>query len=109
VLRDGALVGIVSRADLLRGLATAGTGKSASASDRDIKTAIEESGRGAGVDMEFVSVVVADGVANIWGMVETAAQKSALRVAAEGTAGVARVNDQVTVMSGTLRSTMRAI
>jgi CBS domain-containing protein len=109
VLRDGKLTGIVSRADLLRGLAASGTGKKASIDDRDARAAIVESARDAGVDMEFASVVVVDGVANVWGLIETGAQKNALRVAAESTPGISRVNDQVTVMSDALRSTIRAI
>lgn len=54
------------------------------ASSSQLKTAIEEAGRNAGVDMFFISVVVANGAASIWGMAETAAAKNALRVAAEG-------------------------
>lgn len=109
VLRDGTLVGIVSRADLLRGLAASGVGKMASMEDRDARTAIVENARSAGVDMEFASVVVVDGVANVWGLVETGAQKNALRVAAESMPGISRVNDQVSVMSEVVRSTIRAI
>lgn len=109
VLRDGKLVGIVSRADLLRGLAASGTGKKASTGDRDARLAIIESARDAGVDMEFASVVVVEGVANVWGLVETGAQKNALRVAAESTPGISLVNDQATIMSDALRSTIRAI
>ena len=106
VLRDGLPVGIVSRADLLRGLASSGTGKGVSPNDREAKTAITENARDAGIDMEFVSVTVADGVANVWGMVESGAQKTALRVAAENVPGISRVNDQVSVMSDMLRSTI---
>ena len=108
VMREGKLVGIVSRANLLRGLAAAGTKTMASTSDRDIKAAIEKNVRDAGVDMEFASIVVADGVANIWGLVATGAEKSAMRVAAENASGVKSVNDQVNVMSDMLRSTIRA-
>ena len=109
VLRDGKLAGIVSRADLLRGLAASGTGKQASTDDSKARSAIIESARDAGVDMEFGSVVVVDGVASVWGLVETGAQKNALRVAAESAPGISHVNDQATVMSQALRSTIRAI
>ena len=108
VVRAGKLVGIVSRGDLLQGLAAAGTGVAAAASDRELKAAIEKAGEGAGVDMFFVSVVVAQGVATLWGMAETAEAKTAMRVAAESAAGVKEVRDEVNIMPDMVRATLWA-
>jgi len=108
VVRDGKLVGIVSRGDLLQGLAAAGTGATASASDRELKAAIEKAGEEAGVDMFFISVVVAQGVATLWGMAETAEAKTAMRVAAESVAGVNQVRDEVNIMPTMVRATLWA-
>lgn len=108
VVRDGKLVGIVSRANLLQGLAAAGTKSTVSASDREIRIAVEKAGRKAGVDMFFISVVVTDGVVTLWGMAETAVAKNAMRTAAEGVAGVKGVHDQINIMPEMVRATMWA-
>jgi CBS domain-containing protein len=106
VLRDGKLVGIVSRANLLQGLVAAGTKTAATASDRDLKAAIEAAMYAAGLNAEYVSVVVADGVATIWGMVESETEQSALGVAAEEVAGVGRVVNRIDVMPDSVRTTI---
>ncbi len=108
VVRDGKLVGIVSRANLLQGLAAAGTKSTVSAGDRELKAAVEKAGRNAGVDIFFNNIVVADGVVTLWGMAETAAAKNALRIAAEGVEGVKEVHDQVNVMPEMVRATLWA-
>ncbi len=106
VVRDGKLVGIVSRADLLQGLAAAGTERSISPSDRDIKMSIEKAVHDTGVSMLYVNIVVVDGVATIWGMVESEAEKAAMRAAAEGIVGVREVQDNVNVMPDRVRATL---
>ena len=108
VLRDGKLVGIVSRANLLRGLVAAGTKAVASDDDRDLKAAIEKSAQQAGLNLAHISVVVADGVATIWGMVETEAERAALALAAEEVGGIEQVENNVKVMPTLLRATMGA-
>ena len=106
VLRDGKLLGIVSRADLLRGLATSNPDSAASADDRELKTAIEEAGQQAGIDMFFITVAVKDNRAHIWGMTETQQGKKAMRVAAESVPGVKAVEDNVNIMPEMVRTTM---
>jgi len=98
VLRDGKLVGIVSRANLLQGLVAAGTKTPVSAHDRDIKTAIEAATLKPGFNAQSFNVVVAEGVATIWGMVGSEADRSALIAAAEGVAGVDRVDNHIKVV-----------
>ena len=108
VMRDGKLVGIVSRANLLRGLVSAGAKGTASPSDRDLRAAIENAASKAGLNVEHVSVVVADGVATVWGMVESDAERAALGVAAEQVAGVGRVENNINVMPALVRASMGA-
>jgi CBS domain-containing protein len=108
VLRDGKLVGIVSRANLLQGLVSAGAKSAATESDRDTKTAIIKAAAEAGLGMEHVSIVVANGVATMWGMVESDAQRAAIGLAAERVAGVSRVENNVNVMPAMVRASMGA-
>ena len=99
VVRDGKLVGIVSRANLLQGLVAAGTKTPVSARDRDLKTAVEEATLKPGLSAQYLSVVVADGVATVWGMVGSEAERSTLVAAAENVAGVNRVDNHINVVS----------
>ena len=97
VLRDGKLVGIVSRANLLQGVAM---GKaSTSADDEAIRAAIIMTAEGeAGVRASLVDVTVGDAVAHLWGNVATEAERNALRVVCETTKGVREVHDHLRVM-----------
>ncbi len=108
VMRDDKLVGIVSRANLLRGLVAVGAKTDASKSDRDLRTAIEKAALQAGLKAEHVSVVVADGVATVWGMVESDAERSAIGVAAERVVGVSQVENNINVMPAMVRASMGA-
>lgn len=98
VVRDGKLVGIVSRADLLQGLVAAGTKTAVTASDRDLKAAIGAAINAAGLNAQYVDVVVADSIATIWGTVGSKEEQSALGIAAEEVAGVGRVANRINVV-----------
>ena len=97
VLRDGALVGIVSRADLLRGFAlhpAAGT----SADDRELRERLTVELEQAGLTWHpYVNIVVSDAVVHLWGIVPTREEADALRAAAEGVSGVALVESHLAV------------
>lgn len=108
VMRDDELVGIVSRANLLRGLVAAGTATKTTESDRDVKGSIESAALKAGLNVDHVSVVVADGVATVWGMVESDAERSAIGVAAERVPGVSQVENNINVMPAMVRASMGA-
>jgi osmotically-inducible protein OsmY len=45
----------------------------------------------------LVNVTVADGLADVWGIVDSPAEKQALRVAVETTPGVKAVNDNLII------------
>jgi CBS domain-containing protein len=98
VLRGGRVVGILSRANLLRALlslhrATPATSMDdASVRDR-ILSDIEEQSWSVGAE---VDVTVHDGVADLWGSVTDLKQRDALKVLVEATPGVMRVEDHLT-------------
>ena len=93
ILRQGAIVGIVSRANLLRAFACA-FDVPTRASDGAIREAvtrkIDEMAAGS---PWLISVTVREGVVELWGAIGSELQKKALVVAAEGTPGVKSVVD----------------
>jgi CBS domain-containing protein len=109
VVRDGKLVGIVSRANLLHGLVAIRTaGGAVSASDEEIQAAIEKELVKTGIRERFVSVIVADGVVQLWGAVESEAEREAARVAAETVPGTQRVESHIGIFPQIVRATMGA-
>ena len=98
VLADGTLVGIVSRADMLRALAArqAEPMPPPPESDAAIRAAMndvlkhEEWAFSA-----MVNVIVADGVVHLWGVIDSKEQRQALRVAAESIPGVTAVEEHL--------------
>jgi CBS domain-containing protein len=97
VVHDGRVVGIVSRANLLHGLIAQKAPVAAPTGEKDLRKAVLDEIREAGVRF-LIDVVVADGgVVHLWGAVETEAEKEALQVAAENTPGVSSVVNHVGV------------
>jgi CBS domain-containing protein len=101
VVRDGRIVGIVSRADLLRGLVTSQQQAAAGADDEGIRKHILERARAdAGVVDTLLNVTVAQGVVHLWGSVDTQGERRAVHVVAENTPGVTEVVDHLRVLRG---------
>ncbi|MEJ1159315.1 CBS domain-containing protein [Prosthecomicrobium sp. N25] len=101
VVKGGHLVGIVSRADLLRGLVTAQQAAEASADDEGIRRSILERVRSdAGVVDTLLNVTVAAGIVHLWGSVDTPGERRAVHVVAENTPGVKEVVDHLRVLRG---------
>jgi CBS domain-containing protein len=97
VLRDGELVGIVSRADLLRAFALQPSA-GASADDRELRERLTVEFERAGVTWHpYVNVVVSDGAVHLWGIVPTQGEADALRRAAARVPGVASVESHLAV------------
>jgi CBS domain-containing protein len=100
VLRDGRVVGIVSRANLLRAFAAEASREppELASDDRAIRERLlrelAKQNWWHGRDEE---IVVADATVHLWGTVHSAEEKQALAVAAENTPGVKAVRDHVTV------------
>lgn len=95
VMRDGKLVGIVSRRNLLQALASRLPTSAVTADDQTIRTAFyAELRRQAWVgNPAAIDAVVADGVVQLWGIAPDDAQRQALLVAAENIPGVRAVED----------------
>jgi len=99
VLKDGKLVGIVSRANLVRALAAAGTRLKAdtAADDRTIRHQLlaELQGR-EWVHAWASDIIVRDGVVHIWVSDDRPEEeRQALRIAAENISGVRGVEEHI--------------
>jgi CBS domain-containing protein len=99
VVQDGKLVGVVTRGDLVRALSLSQIVKSDKKVDNAAlhKTLKDRLHKHAWVNESFINLVVEDGVVEMWGYVESADQKRALRVLIEETEGVAKVVDKVSI------------
>ena len=96
VVADGEVVGIVSRANLLQALAAQHERlqQAASVDDRSLRKRVLDVLQGEGwSDLPHLNVVVQDGIVHYWGRVHSEEARHALKVAAEGVAGVKGVCD----------------
>jgi CBS domain-containing protein len=92
------VVGIVSRANLMRALAVRWRSEAGQVTpdDRAIWERLAKAARDADwLDTSRINLVVSDGVVHIWGVVDTDAQREALRVLAERIPGVRGVEDHL--------------
>ena len=106
VVRRGRLVGIVSRADLLRGLASARkrARPAGRASDRAIREKLmKRLEPEPWAPLGQFNVIVTDGVVHLWGLVDSPEQRRALQVAARETPGVRGVEDHLGKVAPYLR------
>lgn len=98
VVREGRVVGIVSRANLLHGLASQRPAPRdlVSADDSAIREKLlnEISGE-IGLNAGLINVVVKGGVVQLWGVVDSDAQKKAAQIAAENIEGVKSVDNNL--------------
>lgn len=97
VLREGRLTGIVSRADLLRGLAAASRPQPAAQNDDEIRDALHRALSEAGLGTHLISVTVKEGEVELSGRIDSEVQRRAARSAAEATPGVRRVQDNLLI------------
>ena len=96
IVADGALVGIVSRANLIQVLA--GDRKTVEVPVADAKlrdTIMAHLKAQPWAHTSLLNVTVHDGIVDIWGITRSEVEKQALRVAAETTPGVRAVNDNI--------------
>lgn len=93
VLKGGKLVGIISRSDLVRKLAEAIPSRPVAGSqDGQLQTAIwQEIKAQPWLSSAVINLTVKDGVVEMYGAVDSDAQRRALRVLAENVPGVQRV------------------
>jgi CBS domain-containing protein len=97
VLRDGRLVGILSRANLLRALVSVVRDtKPANVGDASIRQhLLGELAKQSWAPLALVDVIVKNGVVHLWGTLTEERQRQGIRVVAENTPGVKRVEDHL--------------
>ena len=99
IVKDGKIVGIVSRANLLQGLASlkdkAPQAHPDDSAIRDKVMARLQNERWA--KPALISVTVRDGTVDLWGIVDSATEKKAVHVLTEVTPGVRAVNDNLVI------------
>jgi CBS domain-containing protein len=100
IVDHGKLVGIVSRANLLQALAsvgrtiTVGTTPTDQAIRQNLLMRLRSE---AWSRPSLLNILVRDGVVELWGTVDSASEKNAVRVAAEVTPGVRSVVDNISI------------
>jgi CBS domain-containing protein len=100
ILENGQLVGIVSRANLIQAVATARKLLDIPLSDTTIREKIlSHLKKQPWAHTTMLNVTVNAGVVDLWGIAESAAERKAIKVAAESTLGVCAVNDNLITRS----------
>jgi len=97
ILKDGKLVGIVSRANLLQALAsTPSIAAKDPITDRGIRAAIlARLADQSWTDFGERNIVVSDGVVHLWGLVGSPEEHKALLALAEDIPGVRQISDEM--------------
>jgi CBS domain-containing protein len=97
IVRDGQLVGIVSRANLVQAIATGRSELDIPSSDTTIREKfLTELNKQNWAHTALLNATVNGGVVDLWGFIESDTERKAIRVAAEATPGVRAVNDHMT-------------
>jgi CBS domain-containing protein len=96
VMRGSEIVGIVTRADLMRAVVSLAEDSEAPVDDADIQCRLEAELKRQpwAVPASMIKVSVKDGVVELAGVVRDVRQRQALRIAAEGIPGVRSVSDR---------------
>jgi CBS domain-containing protein len=98
IIRDGALVGIVSRANLVQAIASSGDKMAMPLSDAAIRDKLltHLSGQSWAHTL-LLNVTVNDGIVDLWGISDSETERRAIHVAAESMEGVRGVNNHLIV------------
>ena len=97
VVRAGKVVGIISRANLIRALAGLHrVGRASERSDSAIRNRIlAEIGKQDWAYSAFVDITVRKGVVDLWGTITDLEQRKALKVLADNIPGVKKIEDHL--------------
>jgi CBS domain-containing protein len=96
IVRDGQLVGIVSRANLVQAVAAKQVGLEIPAADASIRDRLLAHLKAQPwAHTALLNVTVNGGVVDLWGMTASDVERKAIRVAAESTTGVRALNDHM--------------
>ncbi|MEF0941829.1 CBS domain-containing protein [Rhizobium sp. BR 362] len=88
VIKDGDLVGLVSRADLLKAFLVTRQDKTMTGDDAIQRIIATRLGENTGLEGFELQVAVVDGIVHLWGNVDTEEGKKAARIASESVNGV---------------------
>lgn len=100
VVINGKIAGIVSRANLIQALVNLGQVKTPSGSVDDTtlhRNILAELRSKSWLDPTAINVIVNNGTVELWGIVDSVAEKNAIRVAVEVTPGVRQVSDKLVI------------
>ena len=99
IVKNGKVVGIVSRANLLQALAGMPAKKAAAASagDSQIRDQVLSRLNAQLWRPSMLNVTVRDGTVDLWGFVTSDDEKKATRIAVESIRGVKAINDHLTI------------
>jgi CBS domain-containing protein len=97
VTEGNRVVGVVSRADLLRALVVAArTGAPPATDDRSLRAAVLDAvDKQSWTPLTTLNVTVQDGIVDLWGTITNEAERRGICVLAENTPGVRKVNDHL--------------
>ena len=96
IVKDGQLVGIVSRANLIQAVASTSKQLEIPLSDTTIRDKLlAHLTSQEWAHTSLLNVTVSGGVVNLWGITNSDAERMAIRVAAESAPGVCDVNDNL--------------
>lgn len=99
IVENGQLVGVVSRANLVQAVASAGKGLEIPLADSTIRDKIMAHLKAQDwAHISLLNVTVNGGVVDLWRIVTSASEKNAIRVAAEATPGVNAVKDNLRLL-----------
>lgn len=109
VLKDGRLVGIVTRANLIQALAAIGVhAPEPPAEDQVLREKIYDAFAEAGINASFLNVIVHGGKVELWGTVDSEVEQDAARVAVEEVVPRDRIESHIQVMPNSIRASMWA-
>ncbi|MGA7488332.1 MAG: CBS domain-containing protein [Xanthobacteraceae bacterium] len=98
IVKDGQVVGLVSRANLIQAVATARKELEIPLSDATIRNQLQSRLRAQPwAHTSLLNVTVNGGVVELWGLANSDAERKAIRIAAESEPGVRDVNDHLIV------------
>jgi CBS-domain-containing membrane protein len=96
IVKDGQLVGIVTRANLIQAVASARKELDVPLSDLTIRDKLLAHLKAQPwAHTSLLNVTVTDGIVDLWGITNSETEKKAIRVVAESTPGVRAVNDNL--------------
>jgi CBS domain-containing protein len=98
IIHNGELVGIVSRANLIQVVASGRKQLDIAPSDATIRDKLlAHLNSQPWAKTASLNVIVNDGVVDLWGIIDSSAERKAMRVAAESITGVRAVNDNLVI------------